>query len=1205
MKQSKRMLAVLLSIIMICSTFTIGANALRSTYNKPAGYDEVLDPYVSQDQAACMLLDMLDEKAWGKINIYWHKTIIESITIDIHDTDSLLNTLDYLRTSNAMSLIKTIGNLGDIEKLNLGAGNVRDSTGEKCRRNNSTSTDFEVLFAVLSFLENNAYYISKFVYNGFDFGWLESLGVIDPEDDLDMLNDVHGLITSKLYEAIYGEGSSTAEGTTYTSTTPLDDIIESFIQQDLVKFVVNLGASAGSNQIADFLGLTEDLAADGKIERKVPLTEVFPSLTPGKLGTLSFKNDSVYDFFTKIFKAAIQDVVVPRAGTLLADLLGKEGGAYIDVVLPILGIEIEFPEGANTKTKVDMLLEDLFVGKDKNMFFTFKEVSSTDKYLTLAPGFWTKLTGIIRTVLPMLPPLLGDDCPNFDKTDAELQAMTEQQFITYVVQACLEKFVEGVEFAQDCVSLRDLCSRTLIEVCAELIPSKDFAAMFESGQRTYDSDDCLDLVAYVIRYYLNGETTILDNTPDSEMGIEAMFNTAADWGIAKVGALFGYDETRYTSAPQEVWSKAYDTIFQVLPLNMFYGVADSPQGLKDLIMNKLIGGVLDFVVDENSSTPTGLNAVLSIFGRHSASEFNKKMPNFIIDLLARILNPLFGLPGERDFPTAINPNTNSRYTSKDLIIPYEYSTLDQLIIVKKNVDELSLTNTAYKLLQNLPYTHQTPGKSLLYAALPMVMQIMGLWDYETYPFIPDEAEDDFPIYSGQMIVDLYNANALSNNENLSYDDESYIYFHMVDFQPFLYLDYRRALNNLGSCAANYTASLTNPDVEAPSRAEMTNIAYKYLKTKEMLEEGYNYNAPGEPYTYYGETTANNYQLQKAYNRIIAANCTQANDGVEGAEKTYTERTWSAYQKALRFAQKVIGEYNAASTGSNSAAKLRDLRQSRINMARKQLIKAYKELKSWIPLADYTILDNNIEVISYITSLRRYAPEAIQEAIDKYLVAIGTDRDLDMDSQEYIDRVAQALDDARADLDQNLVDYLFLMNEGYGQYIDEDNSYLYGLEEGFANPKELDEIYGGDFDGYMSMYGWAESASGDPYMLGINSNAYGNGTGAVIRMYNMEDTNMTNPLGAKYTVIVFGDVDGDSYADARDGIILRAYSSLKLTKQQIGAAGMYAADVDQSTAVDMSDAKACEKSGLKKLVIDQAPESLTSRTYGILDRLGLR
>ncbi len=1195
MKQSKRMLAVLLSIIMICSTFTIGASALRSTYADPAGYDEVLDPYVTQDQAACMLLDYLDDNVWGKLDIYWHKTIIESITIDIHDTDSLLGTLSYLDGSTILSIIKTIGDLGDIEDLNMNAGDIKDSRGNKCRRNNGTSTDFEVLFAVLSFLENNAKYVAKFVYNGFDFGWLESFGAIDPEEDLAMLNDVHGLVTSLVYDAIYGEGASTAEGTAYRNTTPLDDIIENFIQSDLVSLVVNLGASGSENKIAEFLGLEDDLVG-GKLNRKVPLTEVFPSLTPGNLGTLSFKNDSVYDFLTKIFKAAIQDVVVPKAGTLLADALGSDGAAYIDIVLPIIGIELEFPEGADTKTKVDMLLEDLFMGKDKNMFFMFKQVNATDKYLSLAPGFWTKLTGIIRTVLPMLPPLLGDDCPNFDKTDAEIQAMNEQQFITYVIQAVLEKFVDGVDFAEDCVSLKDLASRTLIEVCADLMPSIDFGAMFESGQRTYDSDDCLDLAAYVIRYYLNGETTIQDNTPDSEMGLEAMFNTAADWALAKVGALFGYQPSNYSSSAQAVWQKAYDTVFQILPLNMFYGLTDNAQGVKTLIMDRILGGVLEFVIDENSETPTGLNALLSIFGRHSNSEFNKKIPNFIVDLLGRVVNPLFGLPSERAYPS-------SGKSAKDMIIPYEYSTLDQLITVKRNTDELSLTNTAYRLLLNLPYTHRDRS-SLLYQAMPLVMQIMGLWGYKTYPFIPDEADSDFPIYSGKMIVDLYNANALSSNENLSYDDDNYIYFHMVDFQPFLYLDYRRAINNLGGLAADYTASLTNPDVEAPTRTEMTNAAYKYLMTKNMLEEGYNYNKSGAPYANYGETTAINYQLNKAYNRIIAKNHTQANDGIEGVEKTYTERTWSAYQKALAFAQKVMGEYNNALNSDDPATALRDMRQSRINMARKMLIKADKELKAWIPLADYTILDNNIDVVSYNTSLRRYSEEAIEKAINEYLDAIGVDRDLDQDSQAFIDKVANDLDEAFQGLDQNPVDYLFLYDEGGSQFVDEDKSYVYGFEEGFANPTEL-EMYG-DFDGYMqTLYGMGQSAEGEPYMLGIQGTNTGNGSGAVIRMYNYEDADMATPIGAKYTVIVFGDVDGDAYADARDAMLLRAYCSLKLTKAQLGEPGVYASDIDESGAIDMTDAKTLEKSGLKKVVINQTPESLTSRTFGILDRLGLR
>jgi hypothetical protein len=788
------------------------------------------------------------------------------------------------------------------------------------------------------------------------------------------------------------------------------------------------------------------------------------------------------------------------------------------------------------------------------------------------------------------------------------------EFITYVLQACLDKYVDGVEFAADCKSIKELASRTLIEVCKDLCPSKEFEDLYESGQRDYDSTDCLDLAAYVIRYYLNGETTIQDNTPDSDMGIVAMFNTAADWALAKVGSLFGYRSSNYSSSPTEVWKKAYDTIFQVLPLNLFWGTnANSSEGVEDLFMNRLIGGALDFVVDTSVSTPTGINKILSLFGRRTDSELNKTLPQFVITLLGRIINPLFGLLNERDFYRTYTTTSAQASAALNLIIPYTYTTLDQVITVKNNVDgELSLTNTAYRLLLNLPYTHADTN-SLLYQAMPLVMQIMGLWGYDTYPYIPNEASGDFPIYSGQMLEALVNQYAETVNDDLSYDDPNYSYFHMVDFQPFLYLDFKSIRNTAEDLVAQYKGALkdpynetTNPEgIQMPTREDMTNAAYRLTRIADMLNNSYRNGST----TYYGETTAINYQLNKVLNQAAAANYTQANENVEGAEKTYTERTWNAYKKALTFAQLVNQEYNAAASLTNATARanaLRDMRQSRINTARKMLMKAMADLKAWIPLADYSQLDNSVAVVDYIESLRMFQPEAIQEAIDAYLAARNVDRDYDRDSQYLIDKLQTDLDDVLNGMGDRLIDYLYLYTEGDGgQYIDENNSYLYGLEQGFATGTAFEEV-GNDFDVYMQgYYGMGTAATGEQMKLGIHPAGVGNGTGAVINMYPMDDDNNQHPSNTKYTVIIFGDVDGDSYADGRDAVLMRAYNSMMISDEQAGPAALYAGDLDVSGVLDMTDAKVCEKAGLFKKEINQTPEELTSRKFGIVDILGLR
>lgn len=1201
MKQSKRLLSVLLALIMMCSVFTVGAQAMKTSYEKPDGYDSVLDPIINTEQAATMLLDYIDAEVFKKSLIDFEKLDIE---IHIDSVDGTLDSLRSLHKSNWLGVAEFMVSLGDIEKLNLSAG---DDTS--IRRRSTSCTDMAVLMKVLSFLESNSYYISKFVDNSFNFGALKSLGVIDPQTDLAILNDLHGTITAKVYDMIYGDGASTAEGTAYSAATPLDDILQELIDNNLVKMIVDMCASKdGTNEVGELLGFTtyekagdsSDLDELGKLRHNVPTTQIFPSLTPstepgdGKLGYLSFKNDTTYDFFLKIIKALIQDIVIPYAGPLLADAIGEEGASYIDVVVEFLKLDVTFPEGSTTSERIDILLKYLLVdgGIEQFIYFdkTYKEDGSINtSVLKLADGLWEELCGLIRTVLPLLP-AFWPDAPKVDKTDAELAAMGNEEFITYVLQVFLEKFVDGVDFATDCKTIKELASRTLIEVAAELIPSIDFEQQFETGQLTYDSDDCLVVAASVIQYYLNGETTIENH--EVQPSFVSMLDTAVDWALGKYGALFGYIPENYAGADKTVWNKLYDTVFQWIPLTFLQGIEDSPAGVEALVKDKLLNSVLDFDIEN----------LLSIFGRRQDSELMKPVPELIVDLLARIVNPLFRLPTERE-------SDSNGIDQKTLIIPYNYKTLDQFITVinstSDSINGTGLKNTVYVLLNNLSKLHED-SSSFLYQALPLAAQLMGLWSNDDYPFVKSEAPGDYPIVSAKTFCEIYERYAESSNDGLDYDDARYSFFHMVDFKPFLYLSFRRARVAARDVYEQYKASLVNPAVVAPTRTEMTNAAYVLETNARMLEQGYNMDgsvaANENDYQYYGETTANNYQLNKTLNKTIAANYSQTvnDDGT----KTYTDRSWAAYEKAYAFAVKVNNEYKAATSSDDSALALRNLRQSRINTARKMLIKATKELKAYIPLADYTNLDISIDVIQYITSLRKFDKNAVKELVDAYLNAINLDRDYDQDEQLRIDKCQEALDEAASNLDVNLVDYLELYNDGAGQYIDENKGFVFGLEEGFASAQALEEV--GDFDTYMlSYYGNGVSIEEGAYALGIDSTANGNGTGAVIKMYSYEDPEQTTPKGPSYKVVIFGDVDGDAYADGCDSVLIRAYNAMLLNDSQFGDAALYAADMDVNESVDINDAKTCEKAGLLKTTVNQTPDIRVAQTYGILDILGLR
>ncbi len=1207
MKQAKRMLSVLLALIIMCSMFTVGANALKTMYIEADHYNDTLDPVMTTEPSATMLLDMLDTDVLAPMDV--NVEITSNLYINIGSVDKTLDSLQSVDDSVLAAIAMPL--LGNIADLELGC--IDGST----RRRSTTTRDMAVLIHVLGLLEEpgNPEVISKIVDNTFDFGALETFGVLDPDVDLAMLNDLHGYITGMLYDALYGKGASTAEGTQYSASLTLEQILQDFLDNKLVKMIVDMGAEDdGSNGIAEFLGYTtyaaagdaSDLDEFGCLRVDHPTTELLPSLTPsqvegdGKLGYLSLTGDSTLDFVWKILTAAIQDLVVPYAGTLLADLLGEDGAMYVDLVINLLievfeldTTELVIPEDATMKDKLDIFLKWFLVGGGISQFLHFEKTFTADgkletAYLKFADGLGDKMCNLIIVVLPMLPGF-WEDAPRIEKTDEELKAMGNEELITYVAQVFLEVFVDGIDFPDEsCKTIKELLSRTLVEIAAELCPTIDFEQQFEEGRLVYDSDDCLVVGASIAQYYLNGHTVMQNNTV--QPSLHEILNTAVDWALGEYGGLLAYDASQYTGSHITVWHKLYDTVFQIIPIDSCYGIADSPAGVEDFIMNKLLGSILDL----------DLNRLVGLVSVHPGSGLNKSLPDLLIDLVGRVLNPLLGLPFERDYAT-------SGYTPKQMAIPYEYSTLDELITVYNNstgaLNGTGLKNMVCVLFNNLKQFH-VDQNSTLYTIMPLIGQLLGMWDPNNYRFVEDVAPSDYPILNIDEFKALYHSYSEESNNGKSYDDDDYSYFHMVDFKGFLYKDFKDARDACSDLINRYEQSLTDPEVIAPTRGEMTNAAYYLEKVSELLTTGYNmdgsYEANENDYEHYGETTAVNVQLERILDRVKAANYTQTDNG--DGTFTYTERTWKAYVKALAFAEKVNGEYYAAVGADDPERALRDMRQSRINEARKQLIKAAKELKAWTPLADYANLDNSIDVANYIVTLRKYDPVAVQAAVDAYLAAVNLDRDYDQDNQLIVDNRQEALDEAIADLDMYLVDYLELYEDRISQFVDENTNYVYGFSEGFANPTSLEEEAGGIFSDYMIIYyGYGTTPEGDYLNLMIESTPNGNGTGSVIKMYSYEDEACENPLGVPYSVVIFGDVDGDAYIDGQDAMILRAYNALHFAGKDLDGTVIAAADADYSGSVNVDDVKLVESAGLKKAEVAQQHDELFSQTYGIVDK----
>ena len=131
-------------------------------------------------------------------------------------------------------------------------------------------------------------------------------------------------------------------------------------------------------------------------------------------------------------------------------------------------------------------------------------------------------------------------------------------------------------------------------------------------------------------------------------------------------------------------------------------------------------------------------------------------------------------------------------------------------------------------------------------------------------------------------------------------------------------------------------------------------------------------------------------------------------------------------------------------------------------------------------------------------------------------------------------------------------------------IDEENKLIYGLE-----PKLNIDVL---FNKYVH-------CSDDLY---YDCNNWYLGTGSVINLYSQD----TDELYDTYTIVIFGDVNGDGYYDGQDSFIVNCIANGMLDREQVGAAKWMAADCNHDGEINATDVAILEQAGLLLANVDQ-------------------
>lgn len=1188
MKQSKRLLCVLLALIMLLSCFTVGVSAYKTNYTT-CSYSSVKKPVFTKEQAASAVLDYLDDEVLAGLDVNFDFSEM-SLHVHIYSLDSLFDTVRSISRHALYDLLS----LGDIKNLDLG---IPKNTS--IRRRSDTMSDLEVLGYLLQWLQLNADPLYKWVDNSFSLGIIKAAW--NPKKKIPMLNDLHGYINEMVYKALIDStGTGFAVGGAYDN---LDYIVNDFFNNRLVKFVCDKMAKAdGSNAVADFLGLEKN--ADGTLKNYVKFVDLLPSLKTSIGPSIDFTKVKTYDFIEALFSALIDDIVVKYAGNLILDALKIKPDdttadtSYINIAITLFVTNetMGLPEDASQDELIAKFLESKGVENptapkpiDKinvtlqyilkeglTKYIYFKDDGNGGKYLTLEPGFVSQLSGYVKTLLPIVGSFWKDAPEITDAQSKALETMNDEQTFAFLVKFLLEALVDDVEFSDNCNSIRELATFTLIDILKDLYPNAEFEDLMakkdENGnyigsQYNPDGDWCLDLVGALVDYYLVGEFGMQTvNSDPTKITFSAELNAAFDFFLTKYSKLFNLGSAANGT---DVWAKVYYSVNQVIPLtNILYGVENNKDGLREIVMDKLLNAILDF----------DINTVLSLIGRRASTPkltatLDKPLTQIITNLLARAINGLFQLP---HYETA---GTTDNAAQVGLIIPYSYTKLDQVITVV-NSDGVNngtgLKNTVKQLLASLG--NITGPGSLCDTSLDLLAELLGVLDLKSYDYVTVDYNNNHPAgstYSISELKTIYDELALAGNEGLHYYDDNYEYFHMVDFAPWAYLAFKQRLREAGNILNQYEQAKIGKEL-FPTSADVTFSCYALMKYKDLLIGN--------------QTYKSTYQLEKVLRKIGTVK-NEDNLNADGTKK-YTDRTWNAFWNAYQFANKVMTEYNEkVATGT-----VMDYRQSKINTARRQLSKAYHSLKNYIGLADYSQLDAQIDRVANLFPPSTYTDASVQAVVKAYNEGRKLDRDYDSDSQKLVDNYYKRLYDAIEKLENvATIEFYNSGSTAFNQNIDYRYGYAIGFDDTFWNDTAKETYGGAEFfsDYFSSEYGY--SGDGD---ICLKATKHGPGTGSKLQI--VEDPYGEYTVKNEFTLIMFGDVNGDGKIDGQDAVILKAYASLMLDPDLIADYTKYAGDLNFDGNIGNSDVKSVESAGVHRETINQAPSECIGKFTSFID-----
>ena len=337
MKQSKRLLSILLAMLMLFSVVSVSANAATYGLTKSAvAYDSIDGAKLTVNQVSTIICDLVDGLL-ADADIYMDVVVA---TINLRSLDEAFS-----------SLYKTLGNVllskalvGDVDSIK--ANKKYLASGSTAYSRNGGANDLTMLIALVRFItsDNAPSTLSKLAY-GIGKGSNQlGLGIVGNYVSVDALDDIPGMLKEPIFNALlYGSAAypNKYKDTSGASSMSFDTLVNTALTNLLTE---PQDKDSDGNYIADSTILDYEMGSFANIGSKADLKTYINSITNVNNNSLFQIVDNAlqiaYDEFgTVVLNHDVKKVIMEATGVDFIRIKDTNVITAITANMPTTGVK--------------------------------------------------------------------------------------------------------------------------------------------------------------------------------------------------------------------------------------------------------------------------------------------------------------------------------------------------------------------------------------------------------------------------------------------------------------------------------------------------------------------------------------------------------------------------------------------------------------------------------------------------------------------------------------------------------------------------------------------------------------------------------------------------------------------------------------------------------------------------------------------------